>query len=222
MEVAGDPIFAAQQQATSGCDAGLVCYHLGANELSAAIVFAPDVALSAALTMLPVCGIGFQHALGSLAPPEVAVHLGWDGRIKVNGGRCGSLHVAASGTAPTETPDWLIVGLSLPLWPPSDDPGDSPEETTLYAEGCMDVDAVALLEAWVRHSLVWINRWLDGGVKPVHDEWRGLADGIGEEATHKGQTGTFTGVDEHFGMLLHRGENTDLIPLTTLLKDAND
>ncbi len=217
-----DPFLEAKAQANAGCDVGLVCYLLGANELRAAIVFAPDVPLKEAVAMLPVCGIGFQNALGALAPPEVAVHLTWDGQIKLNGGRCGALQMAASDTDETQVPDWLVIGLSLPLWPPTDDPGSTPEETTLYAEGCVDVDAIALLEAWVRHSLVWINRWMDDGGKPIHDEWRGLADGIDTKLTTHGKTGTFIGVDEHFGMLLRHGETTEIIPLTSLLKDPND
>lgn len=221
-EVSDDPFSEAQAQAALGCEAGLVCYHLGANKLSGAIVFAPDVALRSAATMLPICGIGFQNALGALAPPEVGVHLGWDGIIKINGARCGALSIAASETTPEDVPDWLVIGLTLPLWPHSDSPGNTPEETTLYAEGCVDVDAIALLEAWVRHTLVWINRWMDDGTKAIHAEWRGLADGLGEEIEIIGKSGSFMGVDEHFGMLLRQDETTDLIPLTKLLETKND
>lgn len=214
-----DPFEKARAEAARGCDAGLVVYNLGANTLRAAMVFAPDVTLEDAIAMLPLCGVGFQNALGALAPPEVAVHLDWNGGIRVNGASCGQLRSAASGDDPKAEPDWLIVGLELPLWPESDDTGHTPDQTALYAEGCADVNAVELLEAWVRHTLVGINTWTDSGAATLHKEWRGLAFGIGEDATQGALSGTFVGIDERFGMLLRDGQTTRLIPLTDVLED---
>jgi biotin-(acetyl-CoA carboxylase) ligase len=206
-------------KAIQGCDAGLVVHHLSANTLDAALVFAPEVALKNAMAMLPLCGIGFQNALGALAPPEVAVHLGWDGTIYINGAACGQFNVASSTQNPDTIPDWLVVGFTLPLWPEDgNDGGISPNATTLYAEGCVDVQAPDLLEAFARHTLNWIGRWEDTGTKALHDEWRGLAHRIGEEAIQNGQSGTFVGVDENFGMLLRDQDTTHLIPLTSLLE----
>lgn len=213
-----DPFDKACVEAARGCEAGLVVYNLGANTLRAALVFAPDVVLADAMAMIPLCGVGFQNALGALAPPEVAVHLDWDGGLRINGGACGALRVAASDTSPTSEPDWLVVGLQLPLWPESDDPGESPNQTTLYAEGCADVNALDLLESWVKHTLVGINTWLEDGMAPLHKDWRGLAYGIGEDTEMNGISGLFLGVDEQFGMLIRSGEATHLIPLTHLLE----
>ena len=214
-----DPFDKACVEAARGCDAGLVVYNLGANALCAALVLAPDVCLGDAMAMVPLCGVGFQNALGALAPPEVAVHLDWSGGIRINGASCGRLQVAAAGTDPDREPDWLVVGLELPLWPTSDDPGDTPDETALYAEGCADVDAAELLESWVKHTLVGINRWDDEGVGPLHNDWRGLAHGVGEPVEMAGHSGVFLGVDEKFGMLVRDTETTHLVPLTHLLED---
>lgn len=215
-----DPFETACQKAVLGCDAGLVVYNLAADQLRAALVFAPEVPLRQAMVMLPTCAVGLQNALGALAPPEVAVHLEWGGGLRVNGGRCGTLRVAASGTDPDVVPDWLVVGLQMPLWPANGDGGDTPDDTALYAEGCADVEAPALLESWARHSLHWISRWEEDGTEPLHAEWRGLAQGLGEEVQLQGKFGTFLGVDENFGMLLRQAETTDLIPLTTLLETS--
>lgn len=213
-----DPFTKACALAALGCDAGLVVHNVSHDRLCAAIVFAPEVALKDAVAMLPVCGIGFQNALGALAPPEVAVHLEWDGGIRINGASCGSLQIEASGPDPEAVPDWLVIGLEIPLWPTNDDPGVTPDQTALYAEGCADVDATALLESWARHTLVWVNRWSDDGVEPVHSEWRGLVHGLGEPVTIFELTGTFLGVDERFGMLLRTDEKSHLFPLTKLLE----
>ncbi len=213
-----DPFDTAQAQAAIGCDAGLIVYNLGATELRAAIVLVPEVPLADAMAMLPACGVGFQNALGALAPPEVAVHLDWKGGIQVNGASCGRLRAVASTNDPEQVPDWLIVGLEVPLWPASDDTGHTPDQTALYAEGCADVDAVQLLESWARHTLVWISRWTDEGTAVVHNEWRGLSSDIGENVAFADQSGTFLGVDEKFGMLLRSGDTTHLIPLTRVLE----
>ncbi len=213
------PFEYATMKAIQGCDAGLVAHNLQPNHMSGALVLAPEVPLSEAAAMLPLCGIGFQNALGALAPPEVAVHLEWDGRIRINGAQCGGLRMTAASEDPAEIPDWIVVGLDLPLWPDSDDDaGHAPDQTTLYAEGCVDVAADRLMEAWARHTLNWIQRWESDGIRPLHAEWRGLAHGIGEPLTHDGQSGTFVGIDEQFGMLFRHGDTTRLIPLTSLLE----
>ena len=211
---AADPFDTACAKATLGCDAGLVVHRITADWLGAALVFAPEVALAKAMAMLPLCAVGLQNALGALAPPEVAVHLGWAGEIYINGARCGGFRVAASG----DPPDWLVVGFELPLLHSGQNPGETPDATALYEEGCAEVEPGRLIESWSRHTLNWIARWEDEGPAPLHAEWRGLAHGIGETATVGAQSGSFLGIDEDFGMLLRDGETTHLIPLSTLLE----
>lgn len=213
----GDPFALACEAADVGCDAGLVIYDLAADTLRAAIVFAPDVQLADAAAMLPVCGVGFQNALGALAPPEVGVHLGWDGGVYLNGGRAGHLAMAASGNDTDIDPDWLVVALTLSLWPDSDDTGLTPDQTALYAEGCADVAPDQLLEAWVRHTLVGINNWADGGMAKLHSDWSGIAHALEGEMTVAGRTGTYIGLDENLGLLLKIDSETVLIPLTATL-----
>lgn len=207
-------------RAAMGCDAGLIVYRLDPAEMQAALVFAPEIPLRQAMTMLPLCGVGLQNALGALAPPEASVHLGWDGEIRVNGASCGHFSAIASDTDPDAVPDWLVIGFTLPLLPPSQDTGYTPDQTALFAEGCADVSPPTLVEAWSRHTLNWLTRWEQDGSRALHDEWRGLAHGIGEDVTQNGQSGTFMGVDEDFGMLLRDAlGKTQLLPLTQILKD---
>jgi len=215
----GDALGHAARRATLGCDAGLIAYALGSSQIEAALVFAPEVPLAQAMTMLPLCAVGFQNALGALAPPEVAVHLEWDGGLRINGASCGRFHVLSATDDPDAVPDWLVVGFTLPLLPASDETGHTPDETALYAEGCADVDPPTLVEAWARHTLNGITRWEDDGTRSLHAEWRGLAHGMGEPIERDGHSGTFLGVDENFGMLLRDDETTHLIPLTDLLKE---
>jgi len=104
----------------------------------------------------------------------------------------------------------------------SDAPGSTPDTTTLFDEGCAEVDPVALLEAWARHTLVWINRWSEGDVRGLHREWSGLVHGLNAPATVAGLSGTFIGVDDRFGMLLKpEGGDAQALPLTDLLEDTH-
>ena len=214
-----DPFAKACALAALGCDGGTIIHNISADRLAAAIVFAPEVVLEEAMAMLPACGVGFQNALGALAPPEVAVHLTWEGGILVNGASCGRLRAAAADCAPEDAPDWLVIGLEVPLIAGDGEaPGAAPDRTSLYEEGCVEVAPDALLESWARHTLVWINRWSDDGAGPLHAEWRGLAHGIGEDVAADGRTGLFVGIDERFGMLLREGGTTRLLLLSSLLE----
>ncbi len=213
-----DPFETAIQTAQSGCDGGLILYAPDAADLQMAIVLAPEVTLSKAAVMLPLCALGFHNALGALAPPEVAVQLTWAGGIRINDAECGKLRIAAPTADPVAVPDWLVIGVQVPLWPQSDNPGDTPDQTSLYAEGCGDVDPVELLEFWARHTLVLINHWAEDGTRTLHRDWSELAYAMGQEMTIVGQSGTFLGLDEDFGLLLKSGDTTTVIPLTTLLE----
>ena len=219
-EVATDEALGhAARRAALGCDAGLVSYILAPDRVEAALVFAPEVPLARAMTMLPLCGVALQNALGALAPPEVAVHLEWAGGIRVNGASCGQFQVLAASTDPAEVPQWLVVGWTIPLMPSSEDTGFTPDQTALFSEGCADLSPPQLVESWARHALNWITRWEDEGPRGLATDWRALAHGIGEDIEIMGRSGTYLGVDEDFGMLLRTGDDTQLIPLTALLGD---
>ncbi len=216
-----DPFDKAVSLASLGCDGGTLVHGIMLDMFRAAVVFAPEVELEEAMAVFCACGIGFSNALGALAPPEVAVHLEWNGAVRVNGASCGRLRAGASTSDPAEQPDWLVVGIEIPLILGADSPGLTPDRTALFLEGCGDVDPVRLLEAWARHTLVWINRWSEDGNEPLHAEWRSMAHGLGEEVmvtiSGKERRGTFLGVDERFGMLLREDETTRLLPLSALL-----
>ena len=215
-----DPFALACEMAEAGCDAGTVVHSVQADRLRAAVFFAPEVPLAEAAAMLVVCGVGLQNALGALAPPEVAVHLQWDGRVRVNGGSCGALTLFANTLNPDEIPGWLVVGVDLALIRLVEAPGDTPDVTSLYDEGCAEIDPVGLLEAYARHMLVWLNRWSDEGNRPLHAEWSGLVWGMNEAAEVAGRAGTFMGTDERFGMLLRDGDTTHLVPLAALVEEG--
>ena len=214
-----DPFTKACTQAMIGCDAGLLVHSVTPDHIKAAIVFAPESPLEEAMVAMIACGVGFQNAMGALAPPEVGVHLGWQGEIYVNGGRAGRLRAAASDSDPLKEPNWLVVGLELDLLPQGDgETGDRPNDTCLMMEGCGDISPIRLLEAWSRHTLVWLNDIESDGPRALHEQWRGLAKGMGEAVLINGTNGTFMGIDEQFGLLLKTDSETKLFPLSSILE----
>lgn len=218
--VAGDPFQAALGSVAEEVEPGAVFYGADPARMQAAIVLAPEEPLEAALRVSFAISLGLNDALGALVPPEVGVHLVWPDRIKVNGAHCGTLTFAASTDDPRAEPDWLIVGLDLPLaLPRESEPGHDPDRTSLYDEGCGDLMLPELIEAWGRHMMNWLHIYLTDGFEPLHREWRAKADGLGGAVSYPAD-GAFIGIDEWGGMILKSGDTTRIIPLSSFLEAA--
>lgn len=225
-EASAAPFALAVTRAKEGTDPGLVTYRVTEAHLSAALVLAPEAPLEDAMAMLLVAANGFADAFGALAPSEIACQFDWPGGIRINGARCGSLRAAASTGDPQMEPDWLVIALDLPFHGETGslEPGERPGETTLWEEGCAEIDPTRMLESWSRHTLVWIHEWLDAGIARIHRDWTGRAWGIGEPITltvgGESLSGTFNGLDERGGLLLKDASGTRLVPLSATLEEV--
>tara|TARA_B100000427_G_scaffold321549_1_gene322307 strand:+ start:76 stop:792 length:717 start_codon:yes stop_codon:yes gene_type:complete len=194
--------------AKNNVDPGLIFYSEDIGTLETSIVLAPDIPLKKALGMLLVIQMGLADSLGALAPPEVAVHFNWPNTIKVNGAFCGKTFYQASLKDENAIPEWLVLGFKIPfLWNKGIEAGDNPNETVLSNEGCIDVTPYSLLESWSRHTLVWLNRFLDEGLSPVHRAWCEKCDNLGENVTSP-ESGKFMGLDEDGNMILRVSKQT--------------
>ena len=216
--VTGDPFAAARASVEDEVEPGAVFYSVDPSRMQVAIVLAPEEPLDAALRVSFAITLGFNDALGALAPPEVGVHLVWPDRIKVNGAFCGALRVEASTGDPGAEPDWLAIGLDVPLvLPRENEPGHDPDRTALAEEGCGDIRTPELIEAWGRHMMNWLHIYLTDGFEPLHREWRAKGDGLGEPVTYP-ESGIFVGLDENGGMILKDESGTRILPLTAMLE----
>jgi biotin-(acetyl-CoA carboxylase) ligase len=222
---AGDPLRAAAARARAGCDAGLIVHRIRPDHLSAALVLAPEVPLGEAMMMVIAAADAFGDAFGALAPSEIACEFDWPGGFRINGARCGGLRAAAATGDAGAVPDWLVIGLELPFFAPEDhEPGETPDRTTLWEEGCAEITPLRMLESWSRHLLVWINTWQDEGNRRLLADWTGRAPSLGGPvdftlagARHHGQA---LGLDESGGLLLKTDGGTRLLPLTLMLEEA--
>ena len=194
--------------AKDNVDPGLIFYSEDIGNLEVSLVLAPDMTLEKSLGMVLVNQMGIADSLGALAPPEVAVHFNWPNKIKVNGAFCGNTFFKASTPIENEIPEWLIVGFKIPfLWDKNMEAGDNPNITVLSNEGCLEITPYSLLESWSRHTLVWLNRFLDEGLSPIHKAWSEKCDNLGETINYPA-SGKFMGLDENGNMLLRNSQGT--------------
>ncbi len=215
--VAGDP-FEMACEAAGEADPGTVFHAPDEAVMRAAIVLAPEVTLREAMGVSFAISLGISDALGALAPPEVGVHLVWPDRLRVNGALCGRLSARASTRDPEAEPDWLVIGIEVPILPgTAAEPGRTPDETCLVDEGCGDITAPTLIETWARHMMNWLHIYLTDGFAEVHEDWRSKAWRLGKRVDTPAP-GTFVGLDEWGGMLLKSGDETRILPLTDMLR----
>ena len=219
------PFAVAVRRARDGTEPGLVTHHLRPDHLSAALILTPETPLDDAMAVVLAAACGFADSFGSLAPSEVAAQFDWPGGFRINGATCGGLRAAASTRDPAEEPDWLVVGIDVPFFAKAaEEPGTRPDETTLWDEGCSEIEPLRLLESWSRHTLVHIHELLEDGVRRLHSDWTGRAFGIGDEVefTLAGTpySGQFMGLDEKGGMVLKDGTTTRILPLSLMLEEV--
>ena len=212
-----DPFHKACASASIGVDPGKLTWSRRADAMDAALVLSPEQPLDEAIGVVFALANGMADAVGALAPPEVAVHFDWPGGFRLNGAHCGAMRAMAATSDPRSVPEWLVIGAQIAYLPALEEAGgENPDQTSLIEEGCGDVTPLRLLESWSRHSLVWINTFLDRGFLPLHSTWCGRAWQMGEPLSDG--SGTFMGLDEQGGMLLRSGEKTSLRPLTEILE----
>jgi biotin-(acetyl-CoA carboxylase) ligase len=222
-----DPFERCLSVAAEGAEAGTLLWSIGQDACECAVVLAPEQSLEASLPVALVALLGLGDALGSLAPPVVAVTFGWPDRIEVNGGVIGGVRMAHAPTrTPTDVPDWLVVGFGVALrapWADGGEPGDDLRRTTLAEEGCGDVQTVDLLEAFARHFLAWIHRWQEDGVGPVQQAWLARATGLGkpiavEVGGGQRKRGTFAGLTDSGAIRLVNEGVTQTISLEEAMR----
>lgn len=218
-----DPFERAVDVAADGAEPGTLVWSQGSERCACAVVLAPEQPLEPSLPVLLIAALALGDALGALAPPVVSVTFGWPDRVEINGGLAGGVRLAhAEPAAPQGVPDWIVVGFRLALQGSGPEPGHDPERTTLADEGCGDITALDLLEAFSRHFLAWINRWQEDGVRPVQQAWLARATGLGKPIEigigGRAHSGTFSGLTEHGGMRLTKGGVTHTIPLSDAIR----
>jgi len=205
---AGDAFAAALTAVRAGAaGAGDLFWSEAVNRLDLALVLEPEVPVMRALQVHMAVMVALGDALGALGPPEMAVHYRWPSILLINGAEAGRVRSALSHTANGEdVPAYMVASARLNIHPDvAGEPGLSPETTSLWDEGCTDIDRTRLVESLARHFLTWIHTWETDGFAPVHEMWCGRAEGRNAEAPGNGD---FAGLDEDGNLLATAGDTT--------------
>jgi len=213
--ITGHPVAASQEAFAAalaavkaeGAGAGDLYWSEAVNRLDLALVLEPEVPAQRALQVHMAVMVALGDALGALAPPETAVHYRWPSILLVNGAEAGRVRTALSAVGNgEEVPAHMVSGVMLNIHPAvAGEPGLSPETTSLWDEGCIDIDRTRLIESVARHILTWIDTWQTDGFGPVHQMWCGRAEGRSGEAT---AAGAFVGLDDDGNLLIREKDTT--------------
>ncbi len=204
-----DPADVAVEAATGGkAEAGDFFWSCDASRISYAIVLEPEVVRDRVPEMLFVAMTAMADAIGAVSPPELAITWRWPNLIYANDARVGIASLAVSEESDgTGAPAWIVVSINLALVPDAvQEPGTTPDQTTLWDEGAGEIETVPALESLARHFLTWVHRWESDGFHPVHEAWLFRCDGYKKPVTVKtadaALQGTFLGLDETGNLLL--------------------
>jgi BirA family biotin operon repressor/biotin-[acetyl-CoA-carboxylase] ligase len=178
--------------------------------LYCSLILRPEVALARAAELSFVAALGLGGAIGGLVPPRVEMRYKWPNDVLLNERKVSGI-LLESSLRPDKTLDFIVLGVGVNV---ASQPAEARfPATSLRAEGAgEDVDATAVLEAFARHFLVWVDRWLDEGFAPVRAAWQGRAWRLGERLEFGAQdsrlVGRFDALGDDGALLLTLDDGT--------------
>ncbi|MDW3206222.1 MAG: biotin/lipoate--protein ligase family protein [Alphaproteobacteria bacterium] len=204
-------------------DPGTVCYSERPDQLDAILVLAPEMPLQQAIQVIYPMNLAGNDALGAIMPPGVGVHMAWPDRFLVNGALAGGVALFTEQQDLSAVPDWMLARIRIDIMgaPHDPDPGRRVDRTSLYEEGAGEASAPALLQAYCRHFMSWLDRWQRGGMSAVATAWLDRAAGRESDQTFPAEdrpvSGRVTGLSESGDLTLKVGEDTCSLPLSGVL-----
>lgn len=162
--------------------------------LFVSIIVRPDCSLAEAARFSFITAVALGDAIGSVAPPLLEVTYKWPNDVLLNGRKGAGILLESQADAGGRL-EWLVIGVGVNI---ASFPTDTRlPATSLRFEGCAaDLTEVALLEAFARHLLAWVNTWLERGFGPVRAAWLRHARGRGETIEVRLPRETLIGVFE--------------------------
>lgn len=178
---------------TKGRGRGARTWDSPPGNLYVSLVLRPDCAPATAVQLSFVAALGAGGGLAEVMPPMIDLRYKWPNDILLNRRKAGGILLETESVA-RDRLDWLVLGLGLNVaYRP---PETAFPATSLHEEGATEVDVEITLDAFARHFLSWVNRWLDDGFEPVRHAWRESAIGIGEPIRVRLPNGELDGIFE--------------------------
>jgi biotin-(acetyl-CoA carboxylase) ligase len=216
---------AAAAAAAGRAGAGDLFWSEAVDRFDLAVVLEPEVETRRAVQAHFALMVAFGDALGTLAPPETAVHYRWPSAVLVNGAVAGRVRLGLPADAVEDAvPDWLVSGIEIAILSTEapGEPGLDPDRTSLWEEGCGDLGRTQLVESVSRHLLSWIDSWEADGFRPVHQAWLARAERrdteIGVEWGGRLRKGRFLGIDEAGNLILQTSDGTEALSIAAVVE----
>ena len=172
------------------------------------MILRPDCPAEQAAQLGFLAALAVGDAVGSAAPP-MEVRYKWPNDVLFGGRKGAGILLESKATADGGL-DWLVLGVGVNVASYPEDT-DYPA-TSLRFEGAAALEARDLLEAFARHFLSWVDRWLEEGFAPVRAAWLRHAKGLGGEIEvrlpSETLAGTFRDLDAGGRLLLELPDGT--------------
>lgn len=138
-----------------------------------ALVLEPEEPLKTARLAHYLCMNALADALSVHCPPERPVLFRWPATLMFDHGLIGGGRLAwPEGCGEEETPGWLVFGAMVraALMVPLEERGAF-LGVAMDEEGFEEVDAVDLVESFLRHLMHGVSRWQEQGPKAAVQRW---------------------------------------------------
>jgi len=187
--------------------------------LDYAIVLEPEVDRVKALDMIFVQMVALGDAIGAIAPPEIGITYHWPNRVLANGAEIGAVNAILSDHVDAQgVPDFMVLSTHIEVRPKMGNlnPGLDQSRTTLWDEGCGELDAMQVLDSSARHFMNWVHTWEEDGFQTVLTQIDGRME-QGHALSLCGIEGTFLGLDENANLLIKHDGGTKLVAVSDAL-----
>lgn len=183
IEKADSAVAQAQRLARKGADEGTLVWAKAQQEgvgregnfwmsgnrnLHCALVLRPEDDFASCCQISLLNCICTAMAIARQAEPLEEIRFRWPNDVLLNRGKVAGMTLSGELDA-RGRPGWMVVGVNVNVHECPSSRGFS--AASMRGEGFRDPDRVALLEAYAREFLSWINRWADEGFAPVRKAW---------------------------------------------------
>jgi|SRR5690554_381323 BirA family biotin operon repressor/biotin-[acetyl-CoA-carboxylase] ligase len=165
-------------------------WHSPRGNLHFTLILRPEVPLAEAAQISFIAAVAMGEAIGTVSPP-IEVTYKWPNDVLLQGNKVAGILLESRVAADGEL-EFLLLGCGVNVAHFPVDLGRT--ATSMHYEGVpKDVTAADLLEAFGRHFLSRVSRWIDDGFAPVRKTWLRHAAGLGEQIEVRLPTETLSG-----------------------------
>jgi len=153
-------------------------WHSPRGNLYFTLLLRPECSAAQAAQISFVAAVALGEAIGTVSPP-IEVTYKWPNDVLLQGSKVAGI-LLESRAAPDGGLDYLLLGCGVNVahFPPDREL----QATAMHFEGVpKEVTPDELLEAFSRHFLSRISRWVEDGFEPIRRVWLRHAQGLGEE-----------------------------------------